>query len=225
MQSADLLFSRHQETLAQNSFASDILKLNHLQESGILKWLFYPGMLFDSEHKWWGDWKYRSSKHEGLDLAFYLDLNLSLRKIWPGFMVPALYPGQVKLIIKDFLGQSVFLEHDPFSSKDYSFCSLYAHLKPDQGLEPGLHIKSGQCLGEVLNTGARINLAPHIHLSLGWFKGDILPGISWPVINSRKDMLFIDPLKALNMEYALLNENTNMAEQTNYSSGGRDGSH
>jgi hypothetical protein len=190
----------------ENNFTLSFLHLNQRNGSEYAQWMLYPGMLFDSSRKWWGDWKYRTSRHEGLDLAFYQDKNRVMHCISEGLLVPALYPGHVRLIIQDFLGWTVFLEHPQFSKKDSAFCSLYAHLDLNEPLTYSLSIQAGQPLGRTVNTGAKIKLAPHIHLSLGWFPKQVLDRISWPMINTRENMLLIDPLKILHIQYDLLKE-------------------
>ncbi len=51
--------------LATQDWNSDTSRLVELE------WLFYPGMLFGSLLKWWGDWRERYTRHEGVDIAFY----------------------------------------------------------------------------------------------------------------------------------------------------------
>ena len=200
----DSIFSFFIKKLSATSFNENFLMANNLQGSEFKKWLFYPGMLFDSDRKWWGDWRFRASKHEGLDLAFYQDDRLKVQQIPPISKVPAAYSGIVQTIIKDFLGWTIFLKHPQFSQSDNIFCSVYAHLKLSDQLKTNLEIKEGEILGATVTSGTKIKLTPHVHLSLGWFKKDILPEISWEKLNCRENMRLIDPLEVWDLSYDFL---------------------
>jgi len=53
-------FSDYLESISQvNGLA------NGMGNGQKVQWLFYCGMLFSSKDKWWGDFKFRHSAHEG----------------------------------------------------------------------------------------------------------------------------------------------------------------
>ena len=59
--------------LPRTRFCEYLVGLNNLDEQGFEKWVFQPGMLFHSTHRWWGNGGRRDHPHEGLDLCLYRD--------------------------------------------------------------------------------------------------------------------------------------------------------
>ncbi|MBF0259265.1 MAG: hypothetical protein HQK62_10575 [Desulfamplus sp.] len=94
-----------------NDFLKSITKTNNLPISDAGEWLFYPGMLFGSRAKWWADWGYRYTPHEGVDFAFYKTLNKDIGVLDSTVMIPAMADGIILNICDDFLGQSVVIAH------------------------------------------------------------------------------------------------------------------
>ena len=65
----------------KSQFSALLITSNGLDRNGFHQWAFYPGMLFRSEAKWWGDWGIRTRPHEGLDLCLYQDTDGKVRSL------------------------------------------------------------------------------------------------------------------------------------------------
>ena len=53
------------------SYLNTLARINSLGEQSCISWYFFNGMLFGSRDKWWGDFKFRASTHEGIDITYY----------------------------------------------------------------------------------------------------------------------------------------------------------
>ena len=167
---------------------------NEFGSGRVPAWLFTPGMLFGSREKWWPDAGYRPTAHEGLDICYFTDGLGRVLQLDPGAKVPVMNTGTVIAICDDFLGRSVFLEHD----RD-GLISVYAHIVPLRIIAPGFKVGEGEVIGNVAGTTGRKNRMPaHLHVTIM----NIPPGLSgkpldWNFICGSGRVLLLDPLKMM----------------------------
>ena len=57
--------------LPKSEFVSHLVRVNQLDVYDFDRFIFFHGMLFGSEEKWWGKKGARRSSHEGLDVCFF----------------------------------------------------------------------------------------------------------------------------------------------------------
>ena len=67
-------FSDYLEAIAsindlKNNLSSDAYE--NPENAPKIQWLFHCGMLFSSKDQWWGDFGFRNTLHEGIDITFF----------------------------------------------------------------------------------------------------------------------------------------------------------
>ncbi len=134
-----------------------------LQEAGTF--FIYPGMEFGSREKWWPDTGERPSDHEGLDICYYYDRAGIEQSFTSEIRVPAMASGKIFTLCADFLGSTIFIEHNV--NEKWRFLSAYAHIVPAPSLQAGAVLQAGDCIGSVVDTAGLKNRMPaHLHLSI-----------------------------------------------------------
>lgn len=164
--------------------------LNRLGDGDPVQWLFYPGMLFSSWDKWWGDFGIRATAHEGIDITYYRTLSGNLCRFDPSILIPAMEDGLIINICDDFLGRTLIIEHDQAELSGFNrhtkIVSAYAHLVPEKGLSIGQKIKKDQVLARVCPNVKNPQLPPHFHFScFEIFNGLAPEKLDWPLFSSR----------------------------------------
>ena len=81
--------------IRKSAFGRLLIASNRLDRNGFYQWAFYPGMLFHSDDKWWGDWGVRKRPHEGLDLCLYQGTDGVVRSLDATVNIPVMYEGTV----------------------------------------------------------------------------------------------------------------------------------
>ena len=192
--------------LPKSEFVSHLIHINNLDACDVDRFIFFPGMLFGSKKKWWGEKGVRGSSHEGLDLCFFESAGNENFRMDETTHVPMLYDGCVEHITDDFLGKTVITRHCFDDSNQPEILSLYGHLNPDTNLKVGDNLKEGQVFAKI---GGFANqkkiLLPHIHISLA--KPDLLPPancLEWEFLNTVDRSVFIDPLTAISPKYTII---------------------
>jgi len=178
------------------SFTEIFVRENRLDEYGFKEWIFHPGMLFQSLEKWWGKGGSRPAPHEGLDLCCYRDGRDRTRRLDESARIPVLYDGRVVRIIRDFLGESLMVEHPRFERKDARFVTIYGHVNPLGAIRTGVGVKEGEIVA-VLADGSRSRsgVGPHLHVTLGWFSKNVpLERLDWSRIAAPGTSRLLDPL-------------------------------
>jgi hypothetical protein len=179
----------------ESSFFRDILHLNGIPRQDVEAFVFNRGMSFGDTVKWWGSGGERQSPHEGLDLLFYRKKSGEIKKLVPGTLIPAVFNGEVVLVIDDFLGKSLLIRHstDIFDAPIYS---LSAHIKPLQKIMPGTTVAGGEPVAEIAELpGNNFSIYPHLHLSLALIENDFeLDRISWESISKSEKIKLLDPV-------------------------------
>jgi hypothetical protein len=160
-------------------------------------WLFYPGMTFGSREKWWPDTGSRPTAHEGLDICYFTDDSGLIRQVNPHVNIPVMTAGTIIGVCKDFLGSSVFLEHD--TANPESLISVYAHIIPKQTIFPGSVVIAGEVIGNIADTSGRKNLMPaHLHITILKITArKATEYLDWNFICNSNRIILFDPLQML----------------------------
>lgn len=210
----------NQEILLKTKFNSDLLKANNLE--GVFgEWLFYPGMLFGNLQKWWLQKNlprqeergkfcqanfFRHRPHEGLDLYLYRDKNGAKYSIDDKIKVPVMYRGKVVKISADFLGKSIYIEHENYKKEGRRLYSIYGHTKPVNGLTSGQVLDAGDIIAYIAGgSSQKTKIPPHLHISIAWIPEIfLLDDLSWEVIGKSKAVSLLDPLKIMDCKFTIL---------------------
>ncbi len=176
------------------TYLETIALANGLEKN--VQWMFYPGMLQDSRAKWWDDFLTRHAYHEGIDICFHRDPAQKEMKFHWGLKVPAFDRGTILNICKDFLGQSLIVEHDGYENLPLRVVFVYSHIDPEPGLSPGSRIQKGQIIARVSDTRPqKSKLISHLHLSCIELGRDIaFEQLNWDLFPSRDQVNLINPV-------------------------------
>ena len=206
--------------LPKSEFISHLVRINKLNACDFARFIFFQGMMFGSEKKWWGTKGLRGSLHEGLDLCFFENACHEYFRLDETVKVPMLYDGRVEHITDDFLGKTVITSHFFDDPDQPSLLSLYGHLNPDKNLKIGDEIKEGQVFARISGFKKQIagfkkriaglenskkSLLPHLHISLA--RPEMLPPathLEWEFLNSVDRSVFIDPLNVISPQYTII---------------------
>lgn len=190
--------------LKKSQFTGILVQKNALDRSGFKEWTFCPGMLFNAEHKWWGDRGKRSSAHEGLDLFLYKNNAGEVLRLDERTEVPAIYDGTVVRVIDDFLGRSIFMEH--YSHGNSRIITAFGHTRPLKGIEAGSIVKEGDIIATIADiSDPKIKIAPHLHITAGWTSRDLsYETLGWETIGASAMIKLVDPLDIIGSSSQLL---------------------
>jgi hypothetical protein len=173
-------------------------------KDGFKEWVFQPSMLFGSTLKWWGDRGKREKLHEGLDLLTYRTGRNTINHVDEKTIVPVIYRGTVVKIIKDFLGESVFVSHGLFNEFGQQLYTIYGHIKPGSKTVIGETLEETDIIGAVAPAKKHAGTAPHIHISIAWISKEVLPEeLDWDMINDNSRVTFLDPLTKVTIPYSV----------------------
>jgi len=192
--------------IPKSKFVSHLIRINKLDACGFDRFVFFQGMMFGSEKKWWGKKGVRGSSHEGLDLCFFASMHNENFRLDETVKIPMLYDGMVEHITDDFLGKTVITRHCFDGEDKLTLLSLYGHLNPDKNLQIGDEIKEGQVFAKIkgFENQSKI-LLPHLHISLA--KPDLLPPanrLEWEFLNTVDQNVFVDPFNAISPNYTVI---------------------
>ncbi|WP_457552305.1 peptidoglycan DD-metalloendopeptidase family protein [Desulfobacula sp.] len=160
-----------------------------------IQWLFHCGMLFSSKVKWWGDFKFRQSAHEGIDIAYYRTHPDEMHCFNDSIKVPAMDDGIILNICDDFLGQTLVVEHKNLSSSNKRLLFAYAHIIPEKSLKTGLGIKKKDVIARVCDTYKNPQLSPHLHFSCFEISKKMArENLNWTLFSNNSDIHKINPV-------------------------------
>jgi len=151
-----------------SQFARYLLSLsqiNNLGEGKKVEWLFHCGMLFLSKKKWWGDFQFRLTAHEGIDITYFRTHPFETRCFNDHTKVPAMDDGLILNICNDFLGQTLVVDHKTRAASKRKILYVYAHIIPDVTIKVGQLIRKNEIIARVCNTWKNPLLPPHLHFS------------------------------------------------------------
>lgn len=198
-------------------FTDALIQKNRLRTFDFERFVFFSGMLFGSEKKWWGKPGRRRFSHEGLDICFFESTQKEKFRLDETTDVPMLYDGRVEHITEDFLGKTVIASHCFDGSGQPAVLSLFGHLNPDKNIRIGDKITQGRIFAKIAGIKKHKQiLLPHLHISLA--KPDMLPPpdrLEWEFLNTVDRCVFIDPMEAIAPEYRVIeyNETPDSAER------------
>ena len=194
------------ERIPPSNFISRLVDINHLSTLGFERFIFFPGMLFNSKEKWWGRSGFRPTSHEGVDLCFFAGKGGAGFRLDETVRVPMVYDGIIVHMMDDFFGKTVVTRHDFGDAGNGPVLSLYGHVHPDPRLKIGDRICRGDVFASIADTLGRSRLLPpHLHISLA--KSRMLPQaerLTWEMLNQVDRSVFIDPMKALDADYSVV---------------------
>jgi len=183
-----------------------LIQANELHRNGFDCWLFCRGMLFNSADKWWGDFGRREDPHEGIDLCLYRDSAGLTRSLGADTRVPVMHDGEVKAVIKDYLGTTLIIEHECPGSDTGRLAAFYAHTNPCAAIAAGAAVKAGDIIATLAGTGSsKSNIRPHLHLSFGLPSGSFsYEEFAWSGFRDPAMLVLLDPLAVLDRPYQAL---------------------
>jgi len=195
--------------LGKVSFTDMLVAKNGIATEDFIHWSFHPGMLFQSDEKWWGDFGQRDFPHEGIDLCLYQTPGGGVRQLGAGTRIPVMHGGVVRALFKDYLGQAVILEHENVSGIDGKLLSVYAHTRPQAGIEPGVTVKAGDVIATIADTSrSKANILPHLHLSFGYPSAELVyEPFVWNSMRDPRQVALIDPLSFIDWPHQVLESN------------------
>lgn len=183
----------------QSKFMEFMLAHNRARMQGFQEWLFQPGMRFNSPQKWWGDQGPRYVPHEGLDLYSFVDANGTLHTLDQNISIPAAFAGDIIKIEPDFLGKSIYLSHEIFSTDGRQLISVYGHTIPRQLLKSGQKVAAGEIIGRISGfSDKKTTLVPHLHITFAWVPVHVaLNQLDWKNLDNDPGITLIDPLSVI----------------------------
>jgi murein DD-endopeptidase MepM/ murein hydrolase activator NlpD len=183
----------------KSSFFDYLLASNRPYMAGFKKWLFQPGMLFNSQETWWGEKKPRATPHEGLDLCCFADATGQIKQLDKNIKIPATFAGKIVKIDCDFLGKSIYLSHEIFAADGRQLYTAYGHTEPLAAIQVGKVVEAGEIIAAVAaGPGKSPKLPSHLHLTLAWIPVSRPPDrLNWPNLGADRTITLIDPRSIL----------------------------
>jgi hypothetical protein len=187
-------------------YGSLLVTSNGLDRNGFDKWAFYPGMLFQSDDKWWGDRGRRKRSHEGLDICFYLGTDGEIRNLPPTANIPVMYEGTVVCLLDDYIGKTLFILHDIYDKNQNQLCSIYGHTKPCDTIRVSSVVRQGDIIAAICDAERKgVPMSSHLHLSLAWIpKSYEYQQLSWEKISRQTELILLDPIDFIEVNYTIL---------------------
>ena len=192
----------------KSRFTKMLIEKNLLDQNGFESWVFCRGMLFNSPSKWWGDHGGRDFPHEGIDLCLYRDRFRKIRRLDEKTRIPVMHDGEVKAMFKDYLGETVVIEHENPAGESGVFISLYAHTNPRPEVVTGVNVREGEIIATIGDTAnSKSKISPHLHFSLGQPSDSIsYEGFVWNTIRDPEMITLLNPLVVIDWPYQELEE-------------------
>jgi Peptidase family M23 len=183
----------------KSRFFAYLLAGNQSRLAGFARWIFLPGMLFNSPEQWWGDKKPRAAPHEGLDLCHFENAAGEIVPLDDRIRIPAAFAGQIVKISGDFLGKSIFISHDIFAEGDRLLYTIYGHTEPGPAVRAGQSVAAGEIIGVIADrAGRKTALPPHLHITVAWMPASLPPDLlTWRHIGRDPSIILLDPLLIL----------------------------
>ena len=184
----------------RSQFTETLIRANGLKGKNFLQWVFEPGMLFNGQHKWWGDRGKRTTPHEGLDVFLYRDQSGAINRFDAGTGIPAIADGVVVKILDDFLGTSLFIKCSSPLDEGRRFFIFYGHTVPRHDMHVGQRVNRGDLIADIADKKSIV--VPHLHLSLGWISRPVsYDSLDWNTIGERRTITLVDPVEFLDWKH------------------------
>jgi hypothetical protein len=197
----------HTSGLPQTGFGESLSRCNGLDETGFGQWVFYPGMLFGAQAKWWGGGGDRDRRHEGLDLYLYRDKAGRIHNLDDKIEVPVTFAGRVVKVAKDFLGQSVYVEHGIIDGQGKVLYTVYGHVEPHIAVSRGATLNEGRVFATIARGSVKRRSVPppHLHISVAWIPESFpQERLNWDVLSDCGTVQLLDPLGFVGEKYEVM---------------------
>lgn len=176
-------------------YLAAIGQMNRLGNGRRLEWLFHCGMLFADRSKWWGDFGFRATVHEGIDITYFRTRPGHMQCFKAGIRIPAMEDGRVINICNDFLGRTLVVEPAETESLKTRIIYAYAHIVPENHIRPGQAIHRHEIIAKVCETRKNPSLPPHLHFSCFELERLHPPEtMNWSLFATHPDVNRIHPL-------------------------------
>ena len=192
--------------LPQTAFSEYLLRCNGLDKTGFDSWIFYPGMLFGAEARWWGKRGHRDRRHEGLDLCLYRDKAGRIHSLNRKTKIPVMFEGEVVKIHDDFLGKSIYIAHHIYDSSGNQLCTIYGHTEPYGEVASGGLLGEGDLIATVADASKRrAEIPSHLHISVAWVPQSLSrESLNWETISRTGEVTLQNPLEVIACRYAVV---------------------
>jgi len=178
-----------------SDYLTAISRINRLGNGQAVEWLFHPGMLFSSMDKWWGDFGFRSSAHEGIDITYFRTREGEICSFNDTVQIPAMEDGRIINICNDFLGRTLVVELEKQDPRETFVIYTYAHIRPESRLSIGRRIKKNEIIARVCDTQRNPQLPPHLHFSCFEIGMGVLPkDLNWDLFSTSTTINPIHPV-------------------------------
>ncbi len=169
---------------------------NRPRMDGFKRWLLAPGMRFQARVTWWGGEGPRPAPHEGLDLCRFEVAGGLTKNLDRHTRIPAAFAGEVAKIERDFLGQSIFMNHALLAEDGRRLLSAFGHTIPRESLQVRAEVAAGEVIAVLAGySGKTPGLEAHLHLTFAWVPVDLKPvRLSWKTLGQDPEITLIDPL-------------------------------
>ncbi len=189
--------TNHKTIIANSQLDKDCF-LRTLQDCNNLDtlqyWIFHDGMHFSDSCQWWNRTKKRPCPHEGLDLVYYLNSAGKQHFFQPGTLIPAIFDGIVVHDHQDFLGQTLYIQHEQFQQNSKTLYSIYAHIAINNKLPQKIVRYSP--IGVIAEVPDSSPVPSHLHLSMAWIENTLnINSINWNNIANHESVRLVDPLE------------------------------
>jgi hypothetical protein len=193
-------------SITNSQYGSLLVKSNGLDKNGFFQWVFFPGMLFHSDDKWWGDWGTRKRPHEGLDICFYQGRDGKIFNLASTAKIPVIYEGTVVCLLDDYIGKSLFILHDIYDGNQNQLCSVYGHTDPCDSIRVSSVVGEGDIIATISDVQRKgVGMSSHLHLSLAWIpKSYEHQHLNWDKLSGQAELILFDPLDFIGFNYKIL---------------------
>jgi len=193
--------------LPATQFTEVLIRSNGLTEGGFYEWAFYPGMLFLSRERWWGEGGLRDRPHEGVDFCLYRDREGRINHISDRpLAIPVLYEGRVVHRVEDYIGTTLFVLHDIYDTNGNQLYTIYGHTDLSEGIRSGVAVKEGTVIATIADAGKKkAKMSSHLHLSIAWIS-PAFPHerLDWKSLADQSTALLVNPLPLIDSTYTVL---------------------
>lgn len=155
----------------------------------------------------------RPTNHEGIDICYYTDGNGKKQQLAPQTKIPVMAGGRVFSLCPDFLGHTVYLDHE--ISGSCRLLSVYAHILPDSHIHPGRRLEKAEVIGMIADTAGRKNrMAAHLHLSILTIPYEITATmLNWQFICNSSQINLIDPMTMIECDMVKIYQKNKAKEE------------
>jgi len=187
-------------------FSEYLVEYNGLNKRGFKEWAFYPGMLFRSHEKWWGNRGKREWPHEGLDMCVYRDESGTTRTLDVHTKIPVIYEGKIVRIIDDFIGKTLCVTHNIHDGRGNILLSIYGHIEPGDGMSEGAEIREGAMVALIKDVHKKKEkMLPHVHISIAWIPQSLCyDELDWDTISNARFVVLMNPIDFITSHYTIL---------------------